>query len=242
MTPDTVSDIPTITQDHGSFRDPSGHVYQINNRTFRTVHETAIDNYRFVRDTGLLRKLAAAGQLVECREVDESVLNLPGFKCQTILEHPTLPFVSYPYEWSFSALKAAALLHLDLHVEALECGITLTDASAYNVQFIGARPIFIDILSFRRYHEGEFWLGHRQFCEQFLNPLLLRAYCGIAHNGWYRGSLEGISTTELDRLLPWWKKALSWNVLTHVYLQAKMQSLAVAKPQATSRAVTAGKL
>ena len=233
----------TVIQDHGSFRDPSGHVYQINNRTFRTVNESAIDNYQFVRDTGFFRKLADAGWLVESREVDESVLSLPpGSRCRTVLEHSTLPFVSYPYEWSFSALKAAALLHLDLHVKALECGVTLTDASAYNVQFIGSRPIFIDILSFRRYQEGEFWIAHRQFCEQFLNPLLLRAYCGIAHNSWYRGSLEGITTAELNRLLPWWRKCLSWNAFTQVYLQAKMQSLAIAKPQAALQAVKTRKL
>src|SRR5262249_41173729 len=149
-----LSDELTARRDHGSFRDPSGHVYQIGNRTFRTVHESAIDSYEFVRNTGFLRKGADAGWLVESREVDQSVLGLPPRSaCRTLLEHPTLPFVSYPYEWSFSALKAAALLHLDLNVKALEFEITLSDASAYNVQFIGAQPIFIDILSFRRYRE-----------------------------------------------------------------------------------------
>jgi len=227
-----------VIQDDGSFRDPSGHVYHINTRTFRTVHESAIDHYQCVRDTGFFEKCAAAGWLIESREVDAAVLRLPpGSRCRTVLEHATLPFVSYPYEWSFSALKAAALLHLDLHVKALECGVTLSDASAYNVQFIGIRPIFIDILSFRPYQEGEFWIAHRQFCEQFLNPLLLRAYCGIAHNAWYRGSLEGITTADLNRLLPWWRKCLSWNAFTQVYLQAKMQSLAMAKPQAALQAV-----
>ena len=108
-----------------------------------------------------------------------------------VIEHPKLPFVSYPYEWCFSALKSAALLHLDIHLSVLESDITLSDASAYNIQFqSGASPIFIDRLSFRRYREGEFWVGHRQFCEQFLNPLLLRALVGVPHNAWYRGNLE----------------------------------------------------
>jgi hypothetical protein len=145
--PARVSYEMSAIQDYGSFRDPSGHVYQINNRTFRTVNESAIDDYQSLRDTGFFRKLTDAGWLVDSREVDESVLSLPpGSKCRTVLEHSTLPFVSYPYEWSFSELKAAALLHLDLHVKALECGVTLSDASAYNVQFIGTRPIFIDII------------------------------------------------------------------------------------------------
>jgi hypothetical protein len=104
---------------------------------------------------------------------------------------PMLPFVSFPYEWSFSALKAAALLHLKIQLVALDKGVTLSDASAYNVQFRGAQPVFIDHSSFRPYQNGEIWIGHRQFCEQFLNPLLLRALFGVSHNAWYRGTLRG---------------------------------------------------
>jgi len=115
--------------------------------------------------------------------------------------------------------KAAALFHLDFHLEALEYGIALSDASAYNIQFIGARPIFIDTLSLRRYRPGELWAGHRQFCEQFLNPLLLRALVGVSHNAWYRGTQEGIPTSDLRRLLRSRHK-LSRNVLTQVGFSA----------------------
>jgi ribosomal protein L11 methylase PrmA len=77
-------------------------------------------------------------------------------------------------------------------------------------------------LSFRRYRPGEIWAGHRQFCEQFLNPLLLRAFFGIPHNAWYRGTQEGIKAQELSRLLKW-RHRLSWTVLTHVLLQSFFQ-------------------
>lgn len=230
-------------RDDGSFRDPSGYVFRAGGRTFRTVNQCAFDDYRFVRDSGLLKKLADARWLVDCEEVDRSVLGgAADADCRVVLEHPTLPFVSYPYEWSFPALKAAALFHLDLQLKALESGVALSDASAYNVQFVGAQPKFIDILSFRPYREGEFWLAHRQFCEQFLNPLLLRSYLGVAHNAWYRGSLEGITTAELNRLLPWWRKCLSWNAFSQVYLQAAMQSSAIARPKADLQSVKARKL
>ena len=89
-----------------------------------------------------------------------------------------------------------------------EHGVTLSDATAYNIQFDGVRPVFIDRLSFRRYVDGQFWLGHRQFCEQFLNPLLLRSMFGIPHNAWYRGSPEGIGAAELSALLPLRKQAV----------------------------------
>ena len=153
-------------------------------------------------ESGVLQSLAAAGRVVAFDEVSRDVLGGEAGDPALVLEHPRLPFVSYPYEWPFKALKAAALHHLDIQIDALDGGVALSDASAYNVQFLGAKPIFIDLLSFRRYREGEFWLGHRQFCEQFLNPLLLRALVGVPHNAWYRGSLEGIVSAELSRLLP----------------------------------------
>jgi ribosomal protein L11 methylase PrmA len=213
-----------------SFRDPSGHVFLQGERVLRTVVGRAAADYEFVRDQGLLERLAEQRRLVASTEVDPGLLG-PAPDVRYLLEHARIGYVSFPYEWSFPALKAAALLHLDLHIELLEKGVTLSDASAYNVQFEGARPIFIDVLSLRRYRDGEYWLGHRQFCEQFLNPLLLRALAGVPHNAWYRGSLEGIDVLEIERLLPLRRK-LSWNVISHVVLQAKLHRAAIEKPQA----------
>lgn len=215
----------------GSFRDPSGQVYLVNGRVFRTVMPCAAADYDFVRGTGLIDRLVKSGQLISEQQVDPGEAAEIAIGARYLLEHPRLPFVSYPYEWPFPALKAAAMLQLDIHLEALESGVTLSDSSAYNVQFRGVKPVFIDSLSFRRYREGEFWVGHRQFCEQFVNPLLLRAKCGIPHNAWYRGSMEGINVLELSRILPWRSK-WSWNVLMHLVLPAKLQ----AKPSASADA------
>jgi ribosomal protein L11 methylase PrmA len=167
-----------------------------------------------------------------------------------VVEHPRLAFISYPYEWCFHALKDAALLHLNVHLHCLDRGITLSDASAYNIQFQGSSPVFIDTLSFRPYREGEIWVGHRQFCDQFVNPLLLRALLGIPHNAWYRGSLEGIPVQHIANALPFRKK-LSWNALKHVVLQAAFERLSTKKrapaavkeirlPRASYRALLTG--
>jgi ribosomal protein L11 methylase PrmA len=209
--------------DAGSFRDPSGHVHRVDGRVFRTVMPCAADDFEFVRSTGLVAKLIASGHLIDEAIVDGEPLGATSAGAHCVLEHPRLPFVSYPYEWSYAGLKAAALHHLDVHLAALEHGVTLSDASAYNIQFRGPKPVFIDSLSFRRYRDGEFWLGHRQFCEQFLNPLLLRASLGMAHNGWYRGEMEGISADSLCKVLPTLSK-LSPKVMMHVVLQARFQS------------------
>ena len=101
--------------------------------------------------------------------------NLGLTKFDQILEHEKIPYLSYPYEWSFSQLKAAAIFHLDLQLFLLELNATLLDASAYNIQFIDSKPIFIDILSIDKYIENDPWKGHRQFCENFLNPLILKS-------------------------------------------------------------------
>ncbi len=218
----------TIAADASSFRDPAGHVYQIDGRVYRTITSRAASDYEFLRQTDFLLDISERGWFVGASEIDPSVLGTVDEEVRYVVEHPRIPFVSYPYEWSFPALKAAALLHLDLHLEALQHNVNLCDASAYNVQFVGARPVFIDMLSMRRYRDGEFWLGHRQFCEQFLNPLLLRAYFGVPHNAWYRGNLEGITADDLSRMLSLRQK-LSWNIITQVVLPARLQKAAIVK-------------
>ena len=212
--------------DLGSFRDPCGTVFRMGDEIYRAVMMPGREHYDFVQSKGLLDELAETGKLVETREVDRKVLNGDAGGAYKVLQHSRVPFVSYPYEWSFPMLKQAALLHLEIQLQALESGITLSDASAYNIQFKGPKPVFIDTLSFREYREGEIWVGHKQFCEQFLNPLLLRSLFGMTHNSWYRGNLEGIETEKLASLLPWYRN-FSLNILSHVTLQARLQRKAV---------------
>lgn len=214
--------------DPGSFRDPRGHVYGIDGRVFRTITESAVADYKFARDNGNLEPIIKKGWLINSWETDQKIPITEQDSVRYLLEHPRLDFISYPYEWSFSVLKAAALLHLDLHMSLMDRDLTLSDATAYNVQFQGPKPIFIDTLSICRYREGMFWTAHRQFCEQFLNPLLLRALVGVSHNAWFRGNLEGIPTGDLTRMIPLGKK-FSWNVYSQVVLQAKLQAGASGK-------------
>lgn len=213
----------TNTRDRGSYKDPYGQVHIINGRVFRTIMTRAKDDFDYVRNKPFLTDLIAQGKIISEARVEPNLIVNNTENIYTVLEHPKIDFISYPYEWPFPALKAAAILHLDLHISALEQDITLSDASAYNIQFVGPNPIFIDSLSFRQYATGEYWGGHRQFCEQFINPLLLRSLLGIEHNSWYRGSLDGITASDLNAILTLRMKC-SWNVFTHVSLQARFQS------------------
>jgi ribosomal protein L11 methylase PrmA len=221
-------------RDPGSFRDPSGAVFRSGEHILRTVMPgAAAEAYRAVRDAGLFAALAERGYLLPVEETAP-----PPFEAMAgaahVLVSPRLPFIAYPYEWSFALHRKAALLHLDLHLAALERGFELSDASAYNVQFEGARPVFIDHLSLRPYRQDGVWIAHRQFCMQFLNPLLCHGALGMAPNTWFRGALEGIEPELLAPLLPLRSK-LSWTVLVHVVMQAALQRRAAGGQGATTK-------
>ncbi|HET9459628.1 MAG TPA: class I SAM-dependent methyltransferase [Sphingomicrobium sp.] len=201
--------------DPGSFRDPSGRILRSGGRIFRAVYPHGAKFYGAARDSGVLAHAVERGRLLPLEEIEVGTITDSGPAPAYLLEHPCLDFVSYPYEWTFSALKAAALLQLDFHIELLADGFSLSDATAYNVQFIGTRPVFIDHLSVVPYDPAAGWAGQRQFAMQYLGPLLLWSKRGIAPNGWFRGSLEGIAPEELAPLLRWRDK-LSFNVLAHI--------------------------
>jgi len=197
-------------------------------------------DYENLRDKNIISKSIEKGFLVETDEIlDSNIIEALGDPAY-VVRHAKIPFVSYPYEWSFGQLKAAALHHLKFQLFLLDQDAILRDASAYNIQFIGAKPIFIDLLSLAPYRTGEYWTGHRQFCEQFLNPLLLRALKGVPHNSWYRGSLEGIGAAEFAKLLNFSEK-LSWNIFTQVTLQARLQRAAINDPDHATKKAKARK-
>ncbi len=204
--------------DEGSFRDPAGRIFYKSNKIFRLINDSGKNRIKFVFDNKIIEKSIEKGYLIKC-----SLLNSNEIKDyeldpnSTIIEHEKIPYISYPYEWGFNQLKAAALHHLDFHLFLLNHGATLIDANAYNIQFIGSKPIFIDVLSIKKYEEGEYWLGHKQFCENFLNPLLLTSKKGVAFNNWFKGNLEGIPTQDLNNLLNFFDK-ISFNIFLHVYL------------------------
>lgn len=200
--------------DPGSFRDPSSRVLHQGDRVLRALSETGLADWRALASSPRLDEWMSSGRLIETHEVSEG--------SATLLEHSRIPFWSYPYEWSFSMLRDAALLQLDLLEEALESGLTLKDATPYNVQFRGSTPVFVDIGSFAPYEQGEPWLGYRQFCRQFLYPLLLRAHADVPFQPMLRGSLDGIPAATARQFLRG-RRSLRPGALTDVALQARAE-------------------
>ena len=187
-----------LLQNPGSFRDPSGHVYKYNNRIIRIVKNFGKKRYEFIKEKNLIEESVKNNFLINTKEIENEFKNLKSENYCYFLEHEKLDYISYPYEWGFYQLKDAALHHLNFQIFLLEKGAVLIDSSAFNIQFKDNKPVFIDVLSIDKYVEGDYWKGHSQFLQQFLNPLLLRSIKGISFNDWYKGNLDGIKTTELN--------------------------------------------
>jgi SAM-dependent methyltransferase len=141
---------------------------------------------------------------------------------EAVLKHRRIPFISYAYEWSFSMLRDAAVLQLELIAAAIEEDMILKDASPYNVQWLGTQPVFIDIPSFVRHVPGKPWVAYRQFCQLFLYPLFLEAYKNVSYIPWLRGSIEGIEPAECSSLMSL-RDLLRPGVFMHVFLHARLQ-------------------
>ena len=208
----------------GSFRDSAGHVFIASERIFRGISSDTTDWFRNFIHSAFFKERAGT-LIVNTKEVSPEEAIIAGIPTDDVeaygmwVEHEALPFISYPYEWAFESLKEAACLTLNLLIDSLENGYTLKDASAFNVQFIHSKPIFMDVLSFSEYREGDPFLGYKQFCEHFLAPLCLTAFSGIDFNQWFRGRLEGLDLMEVSAALPWTSYCRS-QVLLHLHLQA----------------------
>lgn len=205
----------------GSFRDRDGRVFYDGSRVCRALSAHAAEQWRWVNVKPFFRRLVTERKIVGTAE-SSSALTPPG-EWEMVLEHERVPFVSYPYEWTFSMLRDAALLHLEILLAALEDGCTLKDATPYNVQWIGTRPVFIDVSSFERMEPGSPWTGYRQFCEMFLYPLLLQSYRDIPFQPWLRGNIDGIPADACSRLLSG-RDYVRAGVLKDVVLHAKLQN------------------
>jgi len=193
----------------------------VDGRIIRLLDGEASQNWEALRETAFFARWSERGLLVGTDETalpDELSPEPFGMDVARVLEHEPVDFVSYPYEWSFGMLRAAALLQLELLLDALDEGMTLKDGTPYNVQWRGVDPVFIDIPSITRCEAGRPWAGYRQFCELNLFPLMLQAYRGLDFQPWLRGRLEGIPVAQMRRLFGW-RDCLKRGVISHVILQ-----------------------
>lgn len=204
----------------GSFRDPSGFMFEKDGELFRQVNLIYKDDYELLMNSGLYKELTDRGLLIRHEKV--SFEKVKAGEAYKLIKPKKIKFISYPYEWCFSQLKNAALATLEIQETALKYGMSLKDASAYNIQFENVNPVFIDTLSFEKYEEGKPWVAYRQFCQHFLAPLALMAYTDIRLSQLLRVYIDGVPLDLAGKLLPAWSK-LKFSLLMHIHLHAGSQ-------------------
>jgi len=227
-------------QHASSFRDPAGFIFVDKDTVYRQINNQGKADFDHFIESGLYDVLVKKELIVPHTEVKKPAGSDPDrYK---VIQPQAIPFISYPYEWAFSQLKDAALLTLRIQKLALKHGMILKDASAYNVQFIGKKPIFIDTLSFKKYVPGEPWEGYKQFCEHFLAPLAVARYTTYDVLKILAVELEGMPLDMAVSLLPP-RARFGRGLLSHLYVhnasQKKYQNAGAAGTVPTKRKISA---
>lgn len=209
----------SIKKIESSFRDPSGFVYRESGVLYRRINKSYAENYSLLMESGLYEELTRKELLVEHSEVP---CNCDDPSCFACINPTEIPFVSYPYEWTFSQLKDAALATLVIQKIAMKHGMSLKDASSFNIQFSYGKPVLIDTLSFEKLDKKKPWVAYRQFCQNFLAPLALMSYKDARLIQLLRVFIDGIPLDLTSSLLPK-KSYLNLALLMHIHTHAKTQ-------------------
>jgi hypothetical protein len=202
-----------------SFRDPNGFLFTQNGIIYRQVNKAAKADYDFLLKSGLYKKLANEGLLIPHKEANRKFFQTSN--AYKVVNPKQIPFISYPYEWCFSQLKDAALTTLKIQKRSLELGMSLRDASAFNIQFFEGKPVLIDTLSFEKFKEKP-WVAYKQFCQHFLAPLALMSYKDIGLNKLFQTCIDGVPLELASKILPTRTK-FKPSLLIHIHLHAASQ-------------------
>lgn len=202
-----------------SYRDPSGFIFEKEAVLYRQVNRSFEKDFTAFTSNGCYDHLVKEGLLIPHQEIKENLTGSADWFTTLLPER--VPFISYPWEWSFGMLKEAALLTLRLVKEAVAYGMILKDATPFNIQWYKGKMIFIDSLSFEKYNEQEPWIAYRQFCETFLGPLLLMHYRKTPLQELSLAYPDGIPLATIKKLLPG-RSRFSLYTYLHIHLHAKV--------------------
>ena len=152
---------------HGLTVDAVGRLFTWRGRLFRAINPAAARGVRELFACGLLDELMRERLFVRSRVTG---YRLEG--CGLVVEHQRIAPLVYPFEWSFSMLKDAALAVLALNTIARRYGYRTADCHGFNVCFDGTIPLFVDLGSFEQAGEGETaWSAYEEFLASYEYPL-----------------------------------------------------------------------
>ncbi len=203
-----------------SFRDPAGFLFWRGGEVFRCVRPVYETQFREATSRRLYEACIAQGLMLPFATGYAPPDDEP---CVAVLKPRQLTQITYPYEWCFEQLKDAAALTLKLHILALERGMVLKDASAYNVQMVDGAPCFIDHLSFDLLSQHGMWPAYGQFCRHFLAPLALMSRVDLNLNKLLELHIDGVPLELAAKLLPS-STRFSPGLYMHLHLHARLVS------------------
>jgi len=144
-----------------------GFLFEWRNRIFRAINDDANDRVKALFDFGLIDELVEENLFPKSWMTD---YKLDGY--DLIIEHTKIFPVTYPYEWSFSMLKDAAITALKVNIIAKKYGYQTHDCHAFNVVFDGIQPKYVDLGSFVKI-EDDFngFIDYEGFLRSYYYPL-----------------------------------------------------------------------
>jgi len=208
--------MPDIILHPSSYRDPSGFVFEKNGILYRQINISFKEHFDHFIQSGCYEQLAGKGLVIPHEDIETNFTGSSSW--YKTIKPQRLEFISYPYEWSFDRLKDTALFTLQLVKEGLSFNMILKDATPYNIQWHKGKLVLIDSLSFEKYEEKP-WIAYRQFCENFLGPLLIMHYSKQQLPALLLAWPDGIPLPIARSLLPG-RSRFSLHTYLHVHLHA----------------------
>lgn len=196
-----------------SFRDPAGRLLHYKGRIIRVLNSTGEREFSRSISSEVLKKFVSSGNLVTAEVLSsaekESLsaelkqkFEISEDEYSSLIEHQRIPFPTYPYEWTPEMLYAAGGLTLDLAEKLLDEGLGLKDATPYNILFNGAKPVFVDWLSFeKRDPLNPIWLTQAQFVRTFILPLLVNKHLGVTLAEIFMSNRDGLEPEAVYKML-----------------------------------------
>jgi hypothetical protein len=205
------NELKSIKSDHASFRDPAATVFSDGKTVLRAIYPAYFPEYDLFMDK-VYPDLIERGLIIPHVEMERCADHI-------VIKPDVIPFISYPYEWSFSRLKEAALVTLMVNQVALSHGMMLKDASAYNVQYYNGRMVFIDTTSFMFYSGDTPWPAYAQYLRHFICPMLWIKHYSATYGRLSEIYLDGLSVAMTAKMLPLSRRfsARHWS---HIFSQS----------------------
>lgn len=146
--------------------DSCGRIFRWKNRLFRAIYHEKIDEVKNMFLCGMIKELVDQRLFPKSWITDYSI---DGY--DLVIEHEEISNVSYPFEWSFSMLKDAAITVLRTNLIASRYGYQTKDCHTYNIVFDRTNPLFVDLGSFVHIEGNRGWAAYQDFLRSYYYPL-----------------------------------------------------------------------